>query len=150
MPPPFRRFLLSTLLLSACGVPVESTSVSPGESLGNVDAALTVSSLRCARISLQQISCSAYAEGGSGPLTPLWQQAYQLPDQWEWRVNLPWSELAWTHVLYCEAPSASSSDSALVQVEFKVRDSTGAESAVKSTSFYCTPESIDLFPELRR
>ncbi|WP_043430207.1 hypothetical protein [Cystobacter fuscus] len=149
MPLPLRRFLLSTLLLSACGVPPESTSVSPEESLGNVDAALTVSNIRCVRISLQQLSCSAYAEGGSGPLTPLWQQAYQLSGQWEWRVNMPWSEIAWSHVLYCEAPSASS-DSALVQVEFKVRDSAGVESEVKSTSFYCTPESIDLFPELRK
>jgi hypothetical protein len=150
MPVAFRRFLLSTLLLSACGAPLESTSVSPGESLGTVDTALTVSNIRCARISLQQISCSASASGGSGPLTPLWQQAYQLSGQWEWRVNMPWSDVTWNHVLYCEAPSASSSDAALVQVEFKVRDSAGVESEVKSTSFYCTPESIDLFPDLRR
>lgn len=101
-------------------------------------------SVRCLHTSRWQVTCTGSAGGGTGTLTPVWQQQYRLPSQWDWNVNLPWYEGNWTHVMSCEAPLYASLDDAQVQVQFKVRDSTGMESVVTSDLLYCLTNSIDL------
>jgi len=116
-----------------------------------------VTTLSCSRYSTTQIRCTATASQGTGSYTPYWQEYYTL-EAWE----SGWYSGSWTQYFYCSATSsclqqqqADSSRSTKdvstqrlppgdcepygydrVQFQFKVIDSAGAQSVVRSSTTY--------------
>jgi hypothetical protein len=108
------------------------------------------STLSCSRTTSTQIKCTGTGSGGSGSYTPVWQEVYD-------GYPYGWFDGAWTQYFYCATSTACSSGvqsntgeySAArlpvdggctyyerLQVQFKVRDSSGAESTVNTHTGY--------------
>ncbi len=110
----------------------------------------------CTRTSTTQVKCTGGASGGSGTYTPMWQESYS-------GYPYGWYDGTWTRYFSCRSTSgticyrstqkqAGSADAQMlppddgtceplypesVTFEFKVRDSNGAMSSVKSATYTC-------------
>jgi hypothetical protein len=107
-------------------------------------------SLSCS-LSGSYINCTGSGSGGSGSLTPYWQKRIQYAGT-PTIVPLGWAPGSWTKSYYCPPPlgfrsmSSTSSTSSVspmvifeddqVWIDFKVRDSSGMESTVRSSTRY--------------
>ncbi|HZH17581.1 MAG TPA: hypothetical protein VE057_24720 [Archangium sp.] len=91
-------------------------------------------SLYCSRTSTWNISCSG--SGGSGTLAPYWRQ--QILYEGGTSYAGYWFEAPSTYNFYCQEPSYQDPIDQLT-ISFKVRDSSGMDSAVKSASYSCAP-----------
>lgn len=131
------------LIIDSNGNRTKCTAQGPRVISTTFPQACPSASAQCQRNNTQQVTCTGSAWEGTGPHTPIWQQVNRFSDIPEPYVSMPWYEGSWSHVFSCEAPLYATQDDAQVQIQFKVRDSTGMESTVRSNSFYCKEYSVE-------
>jgi hypothetical protein len=94
-------------------------------------------SLSCSRSSSSFITCTGSGSGGSGsPYSALWQEEVQFDDGSEYIST--WDQGAFTQPFFCQYTTFRTPSDRLT-VRFKVRDSSGMASPIRSISYFCAP-----------
>jgi hypothetical protein len=89
-------------------------------------------------ISGSSVNCTGGASGGAGPYTQYWQETLYPSDGSPAHVS-GWYQGSWSDSFYC-AHTTVRDPADRLRIQFKVRDSSGMESTIKTSSFYyCAP-----------
>jgi hypothetical protein len=99
----------------------------PRQLTQSVTQPCATTSVSCTTVSSIDRACTGSVSGGTGPYTSFWQVIYGSSGGW----------MQGSQSMNLQCPPEPYPQPASIQVQYKVRDSTGMESAPSKTSFIC-------------